>query len=205
MPHVKPGNTPQQQQANTLRVEYQRLMKDIRDDRTLSPHGQQKKLAALYLDYKPRLEKLGAEEDATRQTRAKDLRRDLFGLPGYADPNTAISYRDAQDRAANVGDEQTALRLLSRAEISGDTSLAKALAARALDEGWNAAINQYADATPGSEAKFNELIDIESHGKGSSGMAQILGAAMAYTIEKPSELNMYNMESQLASLANSDS
>lgn len=104
----------------------------------------------------------------------------------YADPNTAISYRDAQARAASIDDEQTALRLLNRAELSGDTSLAKAVAARAIEAGWNVAINQYADSNPTSEAKFNELTEIESYGKGSAGFAQILGTAMSYSVEKPS-------------------
>jgi hypothetical protein len=204
MTRVQSGNSPQQQKANTLRGEYQRLMDGIRNDRTLSPHGKQKELATLYLDYKPRMEKLEADENTQHQTRAKALRRDLFGLPGYADPNTAISYRDAQDRAASIEDEQTALRLLNRAELSGDTSLAKAVAARAFEAGWNETINQYADANPASEAKFNELIEIESYGKGSAGFAQILGAAMTYSVEKPTELGMYNVDSQIQALANSD-
>lgn len=204
MTRVQSGNTPQQQKANALRGEYQRLIEGIRNDRTLSPHGKQKELASLYLDYKPRMERLEAEETAQHQTRSKALRRDLFGLPGYADPNTAISYRDAQDRAASIEDEQTALTLLNRAELSGDTSLAKAVAAKAFESGWNQVINEYADANPNSEAKFNELIDLESYGKGSAGFAQILSAAMTYSVDKPNELGMYNMDSQIEALANSD-
>ena len=135
MTRVQSGNTPQQQKANALRGEYQRLMDDIRNDRTLSPHGKQKELATLYLDYKPRMEKLEADENTQHQTRAKAIRRDLFGLPGFADPNTAISYRDAQDRVAGIEDEATALGLFDRAELSGDTILATAVAAPGLRSG----------------------------------------------------------------------
>lgn len=71
MTRVQPGNTPPQQKANALRGD--------------SPHGKQKELATLYLDYKPRMEELEADENTQHQTRAKSLRRDLFGLPGYAD------------------------------------------------------------------------------------------------------------------------
>lgn len=66
------------------------------------------------------------------------------------------------------------------------------------------AINQYADSNPISEAKFNELIPLEGYGKGSAGFAQILGAAMTYSVDKPSELGMYNVDSQIQALANSD-
>lgn len=204
MASIQSGTTPQQQKANKLRGEYQRLTDDIRNNRTLSEIGKRKELAILYLDYKPRMEALEAEETNIKQTRATTLRRDLFGLSGFADPNAAISYRDAMDRAANIQDEDAAMTLLNRAELSGDTSLAKAVAARAFEAGWNRVINGYADANPSSEAKFNELIDLESYGKGSAGFAQILGQAMAYSVDKPNELSGYTTDSQITALANSD-
>jgi hypothetical protein len=43
-----------------------------------------------------------------------------------------------------------------------------------------------------------------SYGPGSAGLAQILGAAMTYNVEKPSELGMYRMDSRIQSLAESD-
>jgi len=203
MPRVTTGNTPQQEKALKLKADYQRLVDDIRNNRTLSEHGKRKELAILYIDYKPRMEALEAEENATKETRAKALRRDLFGLSGFADPHAAISYRDAQDRAANIQDEDAAMSLLNRAELSGDTSLAKAVAARAFESGWNRVINTYADGNPASEAKFNELIDIESYGRGSAGLAQILGQAMTYSVDKPAELGNYSMDTQIVDLANS--
>lgn len=203
MTRIQSGNTPQQQKALNLRGEYQNLVESIRGDRSLSEHGKQKELARLYIDYKPRMQALEAEENSTKQTRLKTLRRDLFGLSGFADPNTAISYRDAQDRAANIQDEEAAMSLLSRAELSGDTSLAKAVAAKSFESGWSRVINEYADANPTSEAKFQELVDLESYGKGSAGLAQILGAAMIYGVDKPNELGGYSMDSQIVDLANS--
>lgn len=203
MTRVQTGNTPQQQKALKLKGEYQQLVEDIRNNRTLSAHGKQKELARLYIDYKPRMEALEQEETSTAQTRAKALRRELFGLSGYVDPNTAISYRDAQDRAANIQDEDAAMSLLNRAELSGDTSLAKAVAAKAFDSGWNRVINEYADANPTSESKFNELIEIESYGKGSAGFAQILSQAMTYGVDKPAELSGYSLDTQIVDLANS--
>ena len=43
-----------------------------------------------------------------------------------------------------------------------------------------------------------------SYGPGSAGLAQILGAALTYNVEKPSELGMYRMDSRIQSLAESD-
>lgn len=66
-----------------------------------------------------------------------------------------------------------------------------------MEAGWNVAINQYADSNPTSEAKFNELIEMERYRKGSAGFAQILGTAMSNSVEKPLELGVYNIDSQI--------
>ncbi len=55
-----------------------------------------------------------------------------------------LNYRDALFRADTIADENAALRMLGRAQMTGDKELAKAIAARAYEQGWNRALNDYA-------------------------------------------------------------
>ncbi|MHA7261905.1 hypothetical protein ACX80W_01745 [Arthrobacter sp. TMN-37] len=190
-----------QEKALKLRGEYQQWVENIRADRTLSPEGKAQQIARHYLELKPQLERLQAEQNAAQETRLKNLRRELFGMPGTADSHTAIAYRDAMDRAARITDEDEAARLLGMAEMSGDTWLAKAIAARGFQDGWNGVVNAYADQYPASTSKFQELADLEASGGSSASMARLLGEAMTYNVDKPHELIGYHTDEAISAVA----
>lgn len=192
--------TPQQEKALTLRAQYQETVERIRADKTLSPIGKQQRLAAQYLRFKPELKKLEAEQETTQQARLASLRKELFGITSSSNPYAAIEYRDAQDRAARLDNEEAARALLNQADLGGDTTLAKAVAARSFEQGWSAIINQYSDMNPTSGPKFNELLSLENRGQGSADIAQLLGDAMTFNVEKPSEFG-YSTERDIAAIA----
>lgn len=75
------------------------------------------------------------------------VERKLAGTIGST-PDAVIAFRDAQDRADSISDAREATRILERALITGDTSLANAVAQRALSQGWSDAASIYTDAHP---------------------------------------------------------
>ena len=199
MATVQAGTTESQRKAIDTIATYQGQVSAIRADTSLSQEGRRVSLARVYISYRDAVAQIQAGEQAANATRSDTLERDLFGLNGLTDASTAISYRDAQDRAASIEDSRDALRLLKQADLSGDVHLAKAVALRALQEGWVDAISTYAASHPDVEGKLQELLSL--HPTGDQGIAQGFGAAMSYYVEVPTELAALS-ESSIAGLAN---
>jgi hypothetical protein len=193
-----------QEKALKLRGEYNQWLERTRNDRTLSAVGKQQQIARKYLEYKREVAAIQAQQETNDQNRLKTLRRELFGMPGTTDGHAAIAYRDAIDRATRLEKEEDALSMLSLAEMSGDSTLAKAIAARGFQRGWNDLVNTYADQFPTSQTKFQELADLESAGNPSSqGTAQLINTAMIYTIDKPNELSGLQTDRAIEAVATS--
>ncbi len=64
-------------------------------------------------------------------------------------------------RADTIADEAAALRMLGRAQMTGDRELAKAIAARSYEQGWDRALNDYASQSEAIESNLQELNDFE--------------------------------------------
>lgn len=189
MAYLQTGTTEQQRKAIEIRGEFNRNVAAIRASTTLNDAGKREAIQNHYDRAAERLTTLATEDARTTADRKRKLERDLFGLSGTADSSTAISYRDAQDRVAAIdgSDQQQAVRLLTQAERSGDNHLAKAVALRAFEEGWVDVLNSYADSHPGTEAKIQELLDMQPNNS-SAALAAVLGAAMTYELPRPAEL-----------------
>jgi hypothetical protein len=93
----------------------------------------------------------------------------LFGL-GFplgateADKQSAkLNYRDALFRADTITDEASALRLLGRAQMTGDKELGRAIASVSYEKGWGRALSDYAAQSESIQSNLQELLSYEQN------------------------------------------
>jgi hypothetical protein len=196
--------TAEASEAEQVRANQRTRIEAIRANRNLSPEGKRAQIARLYLDSKREVAKLEQQEAGNRKARINDIRKQVFGLTGSQSAQDVISYRDAQDRVAALGphDEEKALALYDRAELSGDTILASALVNRALEAGWVNLANTYIEANPYKGGMVEELWDLQQTANGGSVQDQIVNSTV-FHLQKPYELDHVHMESQIETIANS--
>ncbi|MCX5211472.1 hypothetical protein OG689_19625 [Kitasatospora sp. NBC_00240] len=157
----------------------------INANKTLNDHARRVYIARAYAtarDQATALREKAEQQVRDRQTR---LEKQLYGAAGSNDPGAVLARRDAHERAAQLDDPREASAALKRAERDGDTSMAQAIAARAVEWGWADLINEYAATRPnwaGNMRALQELPDVDS------GPAK-LRAAITYGVPQPSELN----------------
>lgn len=94
-----------------------------------------------------------------RPSRRTYLEHKLFGLPAHSNSETAISYRDAADRASYLSTESEAADLLERAQRSKDDILARAVLEVAVARSWTEVVNRWTTDPKGS-ADLIELINL---------------------------------------------
>lgn len=195
--------TEQGQQAEKVQADLRWQLEHIRNNGKLTAEGKRQQIAAVYLQAKRQLDGLKADEATKRTTQINDLRRTLFGSAGTADAQTAISYRDAQERVGNLGvdDEHKAEKLLDQAMLSGDDVLVKAVIQRALDVQWANVANKYIDKHPYYGTKLEQLWHL-----GSASSEEINNTtftnALTFEISKPGELGNLFADNQIEAVAN---
>lgn len=142
--------TPEGQKVEQAQADYNYLLESIRADNRLTPAGKRQQIAAAYLRAFRTVNEVKAKLDADKAKKIGGLRKDLFGLNGTADAQQAISFRDAQARAAELGleDQEKALKLLDQAELSGDDIMVKALMQGSVELQWDQVANAYIDNHP---------------------------------------------------------
>jgi len=197
------ANTDLANQTATLRQRLRETTEAVRNDRKLTPEGKLTKIARSYLDTKKTINDLKAAELQARTSRTNDLRRQLFGNTA-TDPQHAISYRDAHERVSSLSarDENKALALLDRAELSGDQILVKALISRAVEAGWVNVANTYIEAHPYEGQKLEELWEMQPPTDDHvTGLKEIIIEAGAFAVDTPAELTRFNYDSQIEQIA----
>lgn len=197
MGNLTGSNTPQALKAMALIGEHNRSIDYIRNNKDLTPEGKTKQIAATYLQYKRQVAALEAEDKAARASKADSLRRSLFGLAGSSDANATISYRDAQDRVAAIQDENQALELLDRADLSNDEILTKAIVGKAAEFGWGNLVSSYTAKHPYYGSKLQELANLHADENNIEG---IMNHAMSYNLSAPAEVGRYS-DSTIENLA----
>jgi uncharacterized membrane protein YqiK len=140
-------------------------------------------------------EKISAfqSEHYQSKTEMRDtLHRRLFGLgfplgASEADKASAkLNYRDALFRADTIADEASALRMLGRAQMTGDRELAKAIASVSYERGWHRALDDYSAQSEAIQSNLRELIDYE-HNLGNAQIRIIESMSFAQLPESPEE------------------
>lgn len=204
MPTILFGQTGEQREAAAVRGEFAAAVDRIRGDAGLSDAGKRRALAAAYLAARDRVARLQQAEADRNRTRVRALERALFGSAGDStDPSTAISRRDAADRAAQLDSPDAALALLGRADRGGDHILAKAVLEVAWGRDWQGVLDAWTDERPTVAAQFAELVDATGRGEARGRhMADRLGAQMTFSVRLPAELaRLANRPEAIAAVA----
>jgi hypothetical protein len=143
-----------QKQAENYRI-------SVQNDPKLSDEYKNEEIQRAGVTFKQKLAALKDGEMVAIQSRKDALVRDLFGYT-TTDPSNIIAYRDAQDRAERLENQTAALTVLTRAQQSGDKSLASAVLLRAFDAGWDQVALAYGKDNPGTIDKLHELNAVNS-------------------------------------------
>ncbi|TCL84808.1 MULTISPECIES: hypothetical protein [unclassified Rathayibacter] len=159
--------SPVDEKSSAIRATMTNTVDSIRANTRISDIEKRDQIARAWLDAKKQINALASDTNATRSTRKQALERKLFGIPNTTDASHAISYRDALDRASAIDSttaegERQAVELMRRAEISGDTTLVRALLAVAYERQQVDVINAYANAHEKDDADLNELWKIST-------------------------------------------
>lgn len=176
--------TPQTERALRLRQAADKTYATIRADPNLSDIGKQKAMAAAWLKSNATLAEIQDAENDDIAARRSALEIQLFGI-GPGGPVAAADYRDALDRAEQCTKPKDAFRLLDRVTRTRDETLAKAVAAYAVEQGWSDVLDRYAATRPNVQDTLAELRKIDADA--SSGTAR-LGRSAIYNTPKPREL-----------------
>jgi hypothetical protein len=89
--------------------------------------------------------------DSTLQqlrSRRQDVRRRMYGHTDTSDAQTLMARRDAAQKAAELDNPRIAREELQEALAQGDSIMARAIAARADEWGWNDVLDTYAETRP---------------------------------------------------------
>jgi hypothetical protein len=147
-------------EADDLRDQAQTEYDKIRNITDLTPEARLRAIAKAYLNVRGQLSDLGNATQRAVVGNQEALERKLFGIPDANNPSAMISYRDAQDRAARLDLESDAIAMLTRASVSGDDLLVRALLEAGYTNAWTNLINTYTAAHPAMEAAAEQLWDI---------------------------------------------
>jgi hypothetical protein len=154
-------------QASELRSNADTEIRKIQSDRDLTETAKANRIAQIRSKTNGELSALQSGNAKAKAEMRDQLHRNLFGL-GFplgateGDKQSArLNYRDALFRADSIADEAAALRLLGRAQMTGDKELAKAIAARSYEQGWSRALNEYGAQSEAIQSNLRELVNFE--------------------------------------------
>jgi len=146
---------------------YGKQVERVRHDPNLSDVGKRRAMAKLAVrtrDEVARMRQAGLDATAARISQLQSV---AFGIHTQSsDPSAAISLRDALDRVAQVDSPAAAQQLLNRAVVTGDETLARAIALHAytnmgdrdLGDHWAGIYGHYRDGqSPTRQRVLDEL------------------------------------------------
>jgi hypothetical protein len=162
-------------QAERIQSRLARTSDQLNSDGNLSDVGRQAKLDAERDRVSAQLRDLRQRERELVEVKKQSLERRLFGLSSVAssDPNQIIAYRDAQDRAARITDGGTAQEVFMAAMRSEDKTLAAAVLAKALDNGWDSIVAEYVKQNPAAREDLAEFAKIQQYNSFEAGLSYI--------------------------------
>lgn len=176
---------------------YREQLDSIRADTTLSKNGRRQQIAVIYETAREAVDHAAEKHQWTKNTHRQKLERTVFGPPTKTlTGSDAISWRDAQDRAAkllpssytdapdNSVLEAEALTLLNRALQSGDDHLARAIVTVAFDMRWADVADTYAQASNDTDTVVELWNTATNEGRG------IDLESFNFMLDQPKELNL---------------
>jgi len=134
-------------EAESMQASLSRLIAEVHADTKLSEEGKQEEIDALTEGHRAKLTDMRDAEKQLVDTAILDLERKIDSRTG----NTAsdiIAFRDAQDRAERLESAEDAERLMKRAIVTEDDSLAHAVFRRSLEHGYRSPVDAFTKARP---------------------------------------------------------
>jgi hypothetical protein len=189
--------------AEQLTAEFQRNINAARARRDITPQARQIAIARAYTKARDGLTQLQAHDTEKYHQQRSRLERKLFGNTDHISGASAVSSRDARDRAAKYTNPDDAAAALGRAQRDGDADLARAIAAHAADNAstevgshtaWGAVVQRYADSRPALADAYKELTELHHPGHGMD---------FTYVLPKPREIGSM-ADHQVDQLARTD-
>jgi hypothetical protein len=135
---------------------------EIRSNRDLNDEAKKRMIGEAYDEAVAEHRKLVQEEDdALSQTLESAARSALTPpyIPGTDKVMVGMSYRDALNRLADVREPAELLRVLDRAQKTGDEILAKAVLYRGYELQSQGVVGAYTRAYPGEAHKWSSYMD----------------------------------------------
>jgi chromosome segregation ATPase len=162
-------------QAERIQNQWARTNGSTMADETLTDIGKRTKLDTERERVQARLSDLRKKETEMIAAKQQSLEKSLFGLSSVAssDPGRIIAYRDAQDRAARLTDGNTAQEVCAAAMRSDDKTLAAAVLARALANGWSSIVADYVKQHPAAGDDLADLAKIQQYTSFEAGLSYI--------------------------------
>lgn len=162
-------------QAERIQNRWARTSDVLTNDSSLSDTGKRAKLDSEREQVQAKLRDLRKRESELIADKRQSLERRLFGLSSVTctDPNQIIAYRDAQDRAARLNDGNTAQEVFAAAMRSDDKTLAAAVLARALSNGWSSIIAEYVKQHPAAREDLDDLAKLQQYDSFGAGLSYI--------------------------------
>lgn len=156
-------------QAASIQKRWARTSDSLNNDNTLTDIGKRAKLDSEHDQVSAKLSDLRRKETELIAAKKQSLERRLFGLSSVtsSDPNQIIAYRDAQDRAARLNSPDDAQEVFAAAIRSDDKTLAAAVLAKAVANGWSGIVNEYVKQNPAAGDDLDDLAEIQRYSSNS--------------------------------------
>jgi hypothetical protein len=167
-------------------------IREIQSSKDLTEVAKAKRIAEIRTTTNAKITAYQAEHYESKTAMRDDLHHRLFGLgfpfgASAADKQSAkLNYRDALFRADTITDENAALRMLGRAQMTGDKELAKAIASVSYEKGWDKVLNDFASQSEAIRSNLQELNDFE-HNLGNAQIRITESMSFAQLPESPQE------------------
>jgi hypothetical protein len=155
------------EQSLNFRRSADEKIKAIQSDNDLTDAAKAARISDIRQRTNDQMGKLQAAHQTEKTAARESIHARLFGLGFRVAVSEAekeammTSYRDAQFRADSLKDSAEALRVFSRAQMTGDKLMMKALAAVAYENGWADVLDSYASTNESIAESLRELGSFE--------------------------------------------
>lgn len=180
------------------RERYGRKLEQVRADSDLSREGKARQLRPVFEEAKAVDTRLRSERMEGLREKVRDTEHEAFKAPALrnADPAAMqMNYRHALDAVDGITDARVLSSRLERAVITGDKSLARAVAWRANELQHDGVVNAYLDSDSDSDARRKWTAWAEAHTEAER--VEQLGETLGFgdaPIQEPPELRGYVQE-----------
>jgi len=180
------------------RERFGRKLEQVRNDSDLSREGKARQLRPVFEEAKALDTRLRSERMEGLREKVRDTEREAFKAPALrnADPAAMqMNYRHALDAVDGITDARILSSRLERAVITGDQTLARAVAWRANELQHDGVVRAYLDDDQDANRKWSNWAEAHTELERVEQLGESLGFGDA-PLEEPSELRGFQEAAQ---------